>query len=205
SDDFGLVGLKLRLRIENGPALQPKPYRKGESLRRGDGSYPQVLAYRDFVELSKLQKVGNQPLEPLRPGTQIEYWLEATDNCDYPGPNIGESKHFKVTIQRADPDQKKQDQQRREAQQEQQKHENKQDQDLQQQKKEPRDNPQEQNSRPQNDAQPGNSKEQQDEQALTKQKEKIENAIKEHEQQQQGTGQGEAKKDPSQAPKGENK
>src|SRR5262249_59486353 len=79
SDDFGLVGLKLRLRIENGPALQPKPYRKGESLRRGDGSYPQVLAYRDFVELSKLQKVGNQPLEPLRPGTQIEYWLEATD------------------------------------------------------------------------------------------------------------------------------
>ncbi|HLJ95140.1 MAG TPA: DUF4175 family protein [Gemmataceae bacterium] len=190
NDDFGIASLNLRMKLENGTVLQPKPYRKGEALRRGDGSFPQMLAYHDFVELDKLQRDDGKPIESLPVGAKLEYWLEAVDNCDYPGPNTGASKHFTVTIRAADPNQKKQAQDRQEARQEQQKHEKKQDQDLQKQKREGSDRPQEQNPPP--EANPQNQEGgQQNEDELNKQKEKIENAIKKNEQQQKSGEKGE--------------
>jgi hypothetical protein len=205
SDDFGVASLNLRMKIEDGATLQPKPYRKAEALRRGDGSYPQMLAYRDFLELDKLQQEDGKPLEPLPVGAKIEYWLEAIDNCDYPGPNTGESKHFTVTIRAADADQKKQEQNRQETRQEQQKHEKKQDQDLQNQKRDAREKSQEQNSRAADTDQQNKEGGQQDEDQLNQQKEKIENAIKQNEQQQKGSGKGEAKGEQNQESKGEAK
>lgn len=202
SDDFGLVRLDLRMKIENGPALQPKPYRKGEALRRGDGSYPQMLAYRDFLELDKLAREDGRPVEALRPGTTIEYWLEGTDNCDYPGPNVGESKHFKVTIRPADTDHKKQEQQREQARTEQQKHEQKQDRDLQNQRRETPDRSHQQHSPPNGAEQPNKESAPPNEDELNKQKEKIENAIKNNEQQQSGK-KGESEPNQSQDSKGE--
>jgi hypothetical protein len=205
SDDFGLVSLNLRMKMEEGTLLKAKPYRNGEALRRGDGSYPQVLAYRDFIELDKVQKEDGQALAPLGPGSKLEYWLEAKDNCDYPGPNIGESKHFKVTIQPPATDQKKQEQERPQADQEQQKHEQKQDQDLQNQKREPPDRPPEQNSAPHDANAQGKEGENQNEDELNQQKDKIENAIKKHEQEQQSGGKGESQANPSQQSKAEGK
>jgi hypothetical protein len=204
SDDFGIARLDLRMKIENGPALLAKPYRKAETLRRGDGSYPQMLAYQDFVELDKLQRENGQPLPALQPGTKIEYWLEGTDNCDYPGPNIGQSKHFKVTIQPPDTDQKKEQQERQEARQEQQKHEKKQDQDLQNQKRETSGNQQDQQARPPEKDQPNKENAQQSDEELNKQKEKIKDAIKKNEQQQKDGDKGE-KSDQSQESKANGK
>lgn len=205
SDDFGIASLNLRMKLENGAKLQAKPYRKGEALRRGDGSYPQVLAYQDFVELDKLPREEGKPVEPLPVGAKLEYWLEATDNCDYPGPNIGESKHFTVTIRAADTDPKKQQQQRQDARQQQQQHEQKQDQELQKQKREPRDTPQEQQPRPSDADSQGKEGGTQNEQALNQQKEKIENAIKKNEQQQKADGKGEGQRDQSQQSQGDGK
>jgi hypothetical protein len=201
SDDFGITSVDLRVKIENGPVLQSKTYRKGETLRRGDGSYPQVLAYQDFVELDKLQREDNQPVALLQPGAKLEYWLEATDNCDYPGPNIGQSKHFKVTIQPPDTDQKKQEQARQDARQEQQKHDRKQDRDLQNQKRETPDKQQDQQTPPPDKDQANKDNAQPSEQELNKQKEKIEDAINKNERQ---TGKnGDSKGEQSQANKGE--
>jgi hypothetical protein len=205
SDDFGLVSLNLRMKVDQGPTLQAKPYRHGKELHRGDGSYPQVLAYRDFVELDKLQKEDGQSLELLTPGSKLEYWLEAKDNCDYPGPNIGESKHFTVTIQPPATDKNKQDQQRQEAGQTQQQHEQKQDQDLKNQKREPRDQPQQQKPSSNDADAQGQKGENQNEDQLNKQKQEIEDAIKQNERKPQGGGKGDSKADSSQQPKGENK
>jgi collagen type III alpha len=204
SDDFGIAHLDLRMKLENGPALQPKPYRKGQALRRGDGSYPQVLAYRDFVELDKLQREDGRPVGQLRPGAKIEYWLEGTDNCDYPGPNIGQSKHFKVTIQPPDTDKKKEEQARQEARQEQQQHEKKQDQDLQNQKRPAPDRPQDQQARPPDKEQTNKDGAPPSDEDLNKQKDKIEDAIKKNEQQKAGD-KGQSKGNPSQESKKEDK
>jgi collagen type III alpha len=133
SDDFGVTGMTLRMKRGNGVTLQSKPYRPQKSFRRDNGSYPQMLDYKDFVELDKIKQEDGVALkEPLKPGEVIEYWLEAKDNCDYPGPNFGESKHFKITIQDTKTDKKTQEQQRSQAQQEKQKHDQTQDEKLQQ-------------------------------------------------------------------------
>jgi hypothetical protein len=135
SDDHGLAGLTLRMKKEGGAELQSKPYRNGEPLHRGDGSLPQMLEYQDFVELDKVKNADGRPAE-LKANEQIEYWLEAIDNCDYPGPNIGESKHFKVTIREAKND-PKQKEERQKAEQEQKQHQQKQDERLKNEKKPP--------------------------------------------------------------------
>src|SRR5207245_6865003 len=46
-----------------------------------------------------LKTTANDPL-PGAPGMELEYWLEARDNCDYPDANgnVGASKHYKLTI-----------------------------------------------------------------------------------------------------------
>ena len=54
------------------------------------------MNYADFVDLAKLKT--SDPLFAVRPGMVLEYWLTAEDACDYPKPNVGESKHYRVQI-----------------------------------------------------------------------------------------------------------
>src|SRR5262249_37385798 len=114
-----------------GVAFPPKLYRPDKPLRTGDGSYPQALDYKDFVELEKLR---NEKGRPTSVGQVLEYWLEATDNCDYPGPNIGESKHYRVTIEKPHSEKQRQEQERQKAREDQKKHQQSQDQKLEKQK-----------------------------------------------------------------------
>jgi hypothetical protein len=98
SDDIGVKELTLRLRPAGGAALKPKPYRPEKSLKLGERGYPNKVDYHDFVALDQLRDERGQPFPTAR-GMVLEYWLEATDACDYPGPNRGESKYYKVTIE----------------------------------------------------------------------------------------------------------
>ncbi len=167
NDDFGLTNLTLRLWVSHDNTttkLEPKVYRDGQVLKTGKGRYPLHLDYKDFVELAKVRPAERTPFT-LKPGMVIDYWLEATDNCDYPDPKgqVGESKHYKVTILPPE-DKQKQQQQKDQAKQEQQKHEQKQDEKLKNQQDQPKppsetpknqpDNKQEQNQ--QNKPEKGN-------------------------------------------------
>ncbi len=78
---------------ETKPALAPKLYREGKSFQFDNGTFPDSIDYKDFVALDKLASAKNEPIR-LKTGTILEYWLEATDNCDYPNAhgNIGKSK-----------------------------------------------------------------------------------------------------------------
>src|SRR5439155_18096160 len=107
ADDFGLTALSLRMKDESGTVFPPKPYRPEKPLRMGDGNSPQTLDYKDFVELEKLK---NQKGKPLDPGQVQEYCLEATDICDYPVLNIGQSNHYHVTIEKPSDETEKQNQ-----------------------------------------------------------------------------------------------
>lgn len=129
SDDLGVGRMTLRMQVIDGPTLQPKPYRSGKSFKLDDGGYPKMLEYKDSVELDKVKDAQDKPFA-LQPKMVIEYWLEAADACDYPKPNVGESKHYKVTIGEPDKEEQKQQQERQNAAQDQQKHEQKQDQQL---------------------------------------------------------------------------
>jgi hypothetical protein len=175
SDDFGVASMVLRMKRANGVALQSKPYRPEKSFRRENGSFPQMLDYKDFVELEKLKqdKGGAALKEPLQPGDEIEYWLEAKDSCDYPAPNVGESKHFKITIGATNQDKHKQQQQRSQAQQDKQQHDQMQDEKLEQ-------NQQEQQNK--------------DQQSQNQQAEKQEEKQQNKSEQQQKSGQGERSK-----------
>jgi hypothetical protein len=129
SDDIGVTSIALRMAVKKGPALAAKPYREGKSFKLEDGGYPKMLHYKDFVALDKVKDALGQPFA-LQPGMEVEYWLDAADNCDYFEPNIGHSKHYTVTITPADPDKKKEEKQREKAEKDQKQHEAKQDQDL---------------------------------------------------------------------------
>lgn len=128
SDDLGITGMTLKMRLSKDEPLPDKPYRadKKDGFRLADGSYPKNLDYKDFVELDKLKG--------LKPGLELEYWLEATDACDYPppGPNVGRSEVYKIKLTEPQ-DQKQKENQAKRAQQDQQKHEKKQDQDIKEQ------------------------------------------------------------------------
>jgi hypothetical protein len=131
-DDVGLKSLALRVKVLEGeaqPVLQPKDYRPGKSFQFDNGTYPDFLDYKDFVSLDKLKTVRDEPFA-LKAGMVLEYWLEATDNCDYPhkGGNVGKSEAFKVTIAENTKDHKKQQEERKQAEDQQRKHEQKQDQ-----------------------------------------------------------------------------
>ncbi len=129
SDDNGVAGMTLRLKVVEGAVLQAKPYRAGKSFRLQDGGYPKMLDYKDSVELEKLMDEQGKPAA-LKPKMEIEYWLEAADACDYPGPNVAASQHYKVILGEPNQDQKQQQTQRDQAAQDQKKHEQKQDQKL---------------------------------------------------------------------------
>lgn len=137
-DDHGIKGMTLRLAQKHPEqaVLQPKPYRPDVSFKLADGTYPQELQYQDFVPLAQLKTAAGKPFAAA-PGMVLEYWLEATDNCDFPeaGGNVGKSKKFEVKIAAADKDQKQQDQQRQQAEKEQKQHEQQQDRKQQQRNK----------------------------------------------------------------------
>jgi hypothetical protein len=187
SDDFGITGLRLRMKPETGPKLQPRPYRDGKSFKLPDGGYPRALDYKDFVELDKLKEASGAPRK-LEPGQVIEYWLEAVDNCDFPGPNVGESKHFKVKIQPPDTDKNKQKEEREQARQEQKKHENEQDKQLQQQQR--AENPQKD---PQQQAPKNSDGGKSEDQKVKEKADQIQKEIDKQQQENQGGNPGEPK------------
>src|SRR5262249_49377743 len=72
TDDIGLTGLTLRMRLKGSIALQPKPYREGKSFKLVDGTYPRRLDYKDFVELDKVKDADGLPFK-LRADMVLEY------------------------------------------------------------------------------------------------------------------------------------
>src|SRR5262249_33190652 len=60
SDDIGIATMALRMKLVDGTPLPPKPYRGGKSFRWEDKTAPQVVDYKDFVELQKV-KPGEGP------------------------------------------------------------------------------------------------------------------------------------------------
>jgi len=199
SDDIGVKNLTLRLRLADGPALEAKKYRPEKSFRFADGSYPKKLDYKDFVELDKVKDADGKPF-PLQPGMKLEYWLEATDNCDYPDPNgnVGASKHQFVTITEPEQDQQKKDQQRNQAAAEQKKHEGAQD------KKQKEENQAIQNQTdPQHSESKPDPEQQKKDQQTKDQAQKLQDEA--DKQKDQESKQGEGKGDNQKEPKGENK
>jgi collagen type III alpha len=141
TDDIGLVGLTLRLKVANGEALAAKPYREGKDFKLADGGYPRMLGYKDFVELPKLKDAAGKPFA-VRPKMVLEYWLEAVDNCDFPKGNVGESKHYKVTLtEPVAQDKQNQQQQQQQAAQDQKQHEAQQDEQIKKEEQERKDHP----------------------------------------------------------------
>ncbi|MBI3411189.1 MAG: hypothetical protein HY040_22880 [Planctomycetes bacterium] len=133
SDDVGVKSVTLRLKVHEGelrPALEPKVYRPGKSFQFDNGTYPFVIEYKDFLALDKIKTAKGEPFA-LKPGTVLEYWLEAVDNSDYPDPagNVGRSMAHKVTVEAPakDKDEQKQKEDRQKAEEKQKQHENKQD------------------------------------------------------------------------------
>ena len=98
-DDFGVTGLTLKVRVPGQKDLVSQPYRPGKSFKFDDGSYPLAMEYYDTLHVGELK----QPV-----GTELEYWLEATDNCDYPKANVGKSETYKLKLIAVDTDPQKQ-------------------------------------------------------------------------------------------------
>jgi len=95
-DDFGITDVQLRLRMEKGPALEPRPYRPGK-FRYDDGGFPTDHDYFDALDMTALRFEGGKT-PPLKEGDVIEYWLQATDNCDFPRGQVGQSQVKKIKV-----------------------------------------------------------------------------------------------------------
>jgi hypothetical protein len=121
-DDYGITDMKLRMRVKAGPNLQAKPYKPGQ-YKYDDGGYPLEHDYQDFIDLNKLALEDGKPHQ-AKPGDEIEYWLEATDNCDFPDPKgqVGSSKVYKIKVTKPTSEEQAQ-KDRQKSQQEQSKHE----------------------------------------------------------------------------------
>jgi hypothetical protein len=126
ADDVGVKSLGLQMQVVGGSSLPVRPYRSEADLRFADGGFPLRIEYKDAVDLAKLQN-PDDPTFKLIPGMELEYWLEASDACDFPKPNVAASKHYRVKLIAAEKNQQKQQQEREQAQKEQKQHEQKQD------------------------------------------------------------------------------
>jgi collagen type III alpha len=146
ADDIGVRSLVLRMRVIGGDKLREKPYRSDEQLHLADGGHPRQLEYKDFVDLSCVQDEDGRNVL-LRAGMELEYWLEASDACDYPQPNVAESKHYRVLLTDPEKNDPKKDQEKKRAETEKKQHEQKQDQKLQKENQERRQQRQEQQAR----------------------------------------------------------
>jgi hypothetical protein len=133
-DDFGIKEVAMQFELVDGGRTVPlksQPYRAGATLDLdGKGMYPVHLDYLDVIRLDKLRSVQDQPLE-LKPGAVVKYWLEATDNSDYPnkGGNVGKSLPYEIEIQPPQ-DEAKQQKEREQAENRKKKHDKQQDQKL---------------------------------------------------------------------------
>jgi hypothetical protein len=88
-DDFGIAKVELVYRPEGGKEFrQPLEL---ENFVADDAS-----AVRPRNDQGKY--IWDLASLPLRPGVQIEYHLEVTDNDDVLGPNIGKSKSYKLRL-----------------------------------------------------------------------------------------------------------
>jgi hypothetical protein len=126
-DDIGVQSVRLRMRVIGGDKLQDKPYRSDEQMRLADGGYPREVEYKDFVELSGVRGEDGRAVA-LRAGMELEYWLEASDACDYPQAGVTESKRFRVLLTEPEKNQDKQKQDKEQAEKEKKQHEQQQDQ-----------------------------------------------------------------------------
>jgi hypothetical protein len=124
SDDIGVKSLNLRMMV-GAQKLKAQLYRPDEGMRLPKGGYPLSVDYKDFVELAKVHTDEDKPFA-LQPGMKLDYWLEATDGCDFHQPGVTESKHYQVEIVQPEKDARKQQQERDKAQKEKQEHEAKQ-------------------------------------------------------------------------------
>ncbi len=167
-DDIGVKSLTLRMQV-GGQKLRGQPYRSDDELRLAGGGYPRELEYKDFVELAGVKSEDGRPF-PLRAGMELEYWLEAADACDYPRPNIAESKHYRVLITEPEKKENQRRQEKQQAEQDRKQHENKQNEKLQKENQE-------------------RQEERKNQEAHNKEEEK-----KSQEQRQQGTGNGSQQK-----------
>ena len=95
-DDHGIADVRLRLKMEKGPALESKPYAAG-AFRYEDKGFPTEHDYHDVLDLASLRYEGGQTPQ-LKEGDVIDYWLEATDNCDFPKGQVGQSKVKKIKV-----------------------------------------------------------------------------------------------------------
>jgi hypothetical protein len=129
ADEFGVRELTLRMKTI-GRVLKAKPYRSADALRLAGGGYPQVVAYKDTVDLARLEADDGGQFQS-KPGMDVEYWLEAADACQ-PKANVSASKHFHLLLTEPQKDEAKQQQAREAARKEQQDHEAKQDEQLKQ-------------------------------------------------------------------------
>ncbi|MBA4186582.1 MAG: hypothetical protein C0467_01050 [Planctomycetaceae bacterium] len=149
-DDFGIDKVRLRLRVEN-RELTPIAYEGGKSFRREkDGTWPNDLAYKGSVDLTKLTFKDGQKFEP-KENMVVEFWLEAIDNCtetkpvegwgDKPQPGqVGksETRRVRLTAPKVEPEDKKQlDQQKDQRQNEEKQHNARQQQKLDNEKRDP--------------------------------------------------------------------
>ena len=133
-DDWGIQSLSLQVRVVQGAPQQEllaKPYRGGKSFKFANGSYPDFVDYADFLALDALRNAKGEKFE-AKPGMVFEYWLEARDNSDWPSSagTIGKSNAFKILVEEANKDEKKQQEERKQAEKQAQDQQQKQDQNL---------------------------------------------------------------------------
>jgi flagellar biosynthesis GTPase FlhF len=109
-DDHGISDVVLRMRMKDGPGLEPRPYEHA-SYQFEDGSLPTKHDYLDFIDLARLRLQTGAPI-PVKEGDVVEFWLEAEDDFDYPKPQVGKSKVHRIRVIAPVPDkERKQEQQ----------------------------------------------------------------------------------------------
>jgi hypothetical protein len=90
-DDVGLASVDLHFKVGS-TKLKTLPAAKIDAK--------ETQLQCDFFEIIPLEQLTTATGEPypLAKGQILEYWLEARDRCDVPGPQIGKSKAYKVRI-----------------------------------------------------------------------------------------------------------
>ena len=104
SDDFGLGQITLRLRgMDNGEGYDLKAikHRNHEPLPVGaDGSLPRSYKLKQTLNIADIKYPNGKPTT-FTPGQMIDYWFEATDNCELPKPNVGRSIYKRIKFTEA--------------------------------------------------------------------------------------------------------
>ncbi|VTR96500.1 Uncharacterized protein OS=Singulisphaera acidiphila (strain ATCC BAA-1392 / DSM 18658 / VKM B-2454 / MOB10) GN=Sinac_6530 PE=4 SV=1 [Gemmata massiliana] len=145
-DDFGIDTITLKMKIVS-PVERPlldRPYLNGKDKsfhRKKDNTWPTDVDYKGSVDLAQLKADPTGLPLTLTPDMVIEFWLEATDNCTEPKPNLGRSvaKRVRLTPPKVEPqDKQKLDQDKANRKDEEQKHDAQQEQKLDQENRDPK-------------------------------------------------------------------